>query len=264
MAEFTARDVQALRASMGVGMMDAKRALTENDGDYERARQWLREQGIVQAGKRAERANTQGAVAAARTADGAALVELKCETDFVAKSREFTGLANEIAEAVAAKGEQAAAEREADVDDLKVKLKENIALGRVVRFEARPGAVLDTYLHVQNERGVNGVVVELEGGDQALAHEVAMHIAFTRPRYLSSDYDPAEEVEAERAVLEAQTRNEGKPEQAIPKIVEGKLGGFFSRDVLLEQKYVKDNKHTIAQLLGDARVTRFAQVEIKA
>jgi elongation factor Ts len=131
-----------------------------------------------------------------------------------------------------------------------------------VRFEAATGAVLDTYLHIQNERGVNGVAVELVGGEQALAHEVALHVASSRPRYLSRDDVPADEVEAERQVLESKTRNEGKPDQAIPKIVEGRLNGFFKEICLLEQPFVKDQKQTVRQLLGDAQVTRFAQVEI--
>jgi elongation factor Ts len=132
-----------------------------------------------------------------------------------------------------------------------------------VRFEAGAGAVIDAYLHEQNDRGVNGVLVELNGGDQSLAHELALHIAFARPEYLSRDEVPAERIEEERQILEAESRNEGKPEQAIPKIVEGKLAGrFFAEHVLLEQKYVRDPKQTIKQLLGDATITRFAQVEV--
>jgi elongation factor Ts len=262
MADFTAKDVQRLRQETGAGMMDAKRALQESDGDFEAAAKWLREKGMAQAAKRSDRESSQGAIAAANTGTAAAVVELKCETDFVAKAPEFTGLVAELAEAVAAKGEDAAAERAADITDLGVTLKENIALGRTVRFEAAAGAVLDTYLHVQSDRGVIGVLVELTGGDQALAHEVALHIASANPRYSSRDDVPPEVVAAEREVLENLTRNEGKPEQAIAKIVEGRLNGFFKDACLLEQPFVKDQKRTVKQLLGGATVTRFARLEI--
>jgi len=122
--------------------------------------------------------------------------------------------------------------------------------------------VLDTYLHSQSGRGVNAVMVELQGGDERLAREVSLHIAFARPRWRSRDEVPEDLVAQERQVQETITRNEGKPEQAIPKIVEGRLTGFFKAHCLLEQDFVKDNKLTIAQLLGDATLTRFAQVEI--
>ena len=130
--------------------------------------------------KRSDRENTQGAVAITRDANVAAMVELKCETDFVAKSPDFVNLADELAALVAAKGEDAAAERSDSIDELKVTLKENIELGRVVRFEAADGNALDTYLHVQSDRGVNGVLLELSGpgATQELAHDIAVHIAF--------------------------------------------------------------------------------------
>jgi elongation factor Ts len=263
MAGYSAKDVQTLRQQTGAGMMDAKRALEENSGDMGAAGRWLREKGLAQSAKRADRAAEQGAVSVTNTGSVAAAVELRCETDFVAKSPDFVSLVDELVDAVATKGENAVAERQGDVDSLGINLKENISVGRVVRFEAAPGAVLDAYLHVQNERGVNGVLVEVQGGDQTMAHELALHIAFKRPEYVTRDEVPAKQVEEERQILEAETRNEGKPEQAIPKIVEGKLAGrFFAEHVLLEQKYVRDPSQTIKQLLGDAKVTRFAQVEV--
>ena len=262
MPDFTAKDVQALRQATGAGMMDAKRALTENNGDSEAAAKWLREKGLAQAAKRADREAAQGAVSVSQADGAAAVVELKCETDFVAKSEDFVNLVNELASLVAASGEGALAERKDDVEKLTTSLKEHIAVGRVVRFEAGPGAVLDTILHVQNDRGVIGVLVELQGGSQELAHDIALHIASAAPRYLSRDDVPAEEVAAEREVLENLTRNEGKPEQAIPKIVEGRLGGFFKDICLLEQPFVKDAKQTITQLLGGATVSRFARIQI--
>jgi len=262
MADFTAKDVQALRQSTGAGMMDAKRALQENDGDPAEAARWLREKGLSKSVERAGRANDQGAVAVAADGSSAAVVELRSETDYVAKSADFKALADELARAVAADGEEAAAKRQEQIDNLKITLKENIDLGRVVRFEAAEGAVLDAYLHVQNERGVNGVLVEVVGGDAGLAHDIALHVAAMRPEWLSRHEVPAERVDEERKVLETLTRNEGKPEQAVTKIVEGRLNGWFRDHCLLEQQFVKDPKQTISSLLDGARLTRFAQVEI--
>ncbi|HEX4862720.1 MAG TPA: translation elongation factor Ts, partial [Acidimicrobiales bacterium] len=227
MAEFSARDVKALRDATGAGMLDAKKALTETDGDFEAAASWLRERGLGKAAERSDRDNVEGAVAVANSGGAAALVELKSETDFVAKSPQFVSLVNKLAKDVASNGEAAIEGYKDSIDDLKITLKENIEIGRVVRFEAADGDILDTYLHIQNGRGVNAVIVELAGGSTELAHDISVHIAFGRPPYLSRDEVPAEDVDAERAALEAQTRNEGKPEQALPKIVEGRLDGWF-------------------------------------
>jgi elongation factor Ts len=194
----------------------------------------------------------------------AAVVELKCETDFVAKSDQFAGLVQEIATIVAIEGEEAAAKKADAIDDMKVLLKENIELGRVVRVAPAPGNVVDTYTHRQDGRGVLGVVVELAGGTQELAHEIAVHIAFAKPDVISREEVPEAEVAAERETLEGISRAEGKPDAALPKIVEGRLNGWFKERVLLEQGYVKDEKQTIAQLLSDAKVVRFAQVSIGA
>jgi elongation factor Ts len=267
MAEISAKEVKALRDATGAGILDAKKALVETDGDQEGAARLLRERGIVKADQRSDRDAAQGAIAAAYVpATGvAALVQLRSETDFVAKSPPFVQLATELVAAVAEQGEDAVNSRKDAIEDLKVTLKENVQLGRVVRFEAGNGNVLETYLHMQSGRGVNGVLVEIANGDAELAHDVAVHIAFGKPTYLSREEVPAEEVAAERATLEAQTRNEGKPEQAIAKIVEGKVQGWFKRvpgGVLLEQPYAKDEKQTVAQILGSATIVRFAQVLI--
>jgi len=265
MAEFSAKDVKALRDTTGAGMMDAKKALTETDGDFEAAISWLRERGLGKAAERAGRENTEGAVAVAVVGEAAALVELKSESDFVAKSPQFVAVVNQLAEAVAADGEGAIDAHKEAVDDLKLTLKENIEVGKVVRFVAEPGHVLETYLHVQNGRGVNGILVELADGTIELAHDIAVHIAFGRPSYLSREEVPADEVAAERAAIEAQTRNEGKPEQALPKIVEGKLNGWYKRvpaGVLLEQPYAKDDKQSVVKVLDGGRVVRFAQVTV--
>jgi elongation factor Ts len=266
MADFSAKDVQALRQATGAGMMDAKRALEDAGGDAAAAARALREKGLAKAGARSDRANEQGAVAIGGDADVLAIAELKCETDFVAKSEQFTDLVQDLADLVAAKGEEAARDEVADrVDEFKITLKENVEIGRLVRFERGDGDLLDSYLHLQDGRGVNGVLVELAGGAQSLAHDLAMHIAFSRPPYLTRDEVPEAEIAEERSLLEAETRNEGKPEQALDKIVEGKLQGrFFAARVLLDQKFVRDESQTIAKLLGDAEIVRFAQVVIGA
>jgi len=259
---FTAKDVQALRQSTGAGMMDAKKALEANDGDMEAAKQWLREKGLAASAKRDDRESTQGIVAQALDGNVGAMVKITSETDFVASSEHFKNEAQTLVTLVAAKGEQAAADRSKELEDLRILLKEKIELAQVVRFEAPAGNVVGEYLHVQGGRGVNGVLVELEGGTRELAHDIAVHIAFARPKYLSRDDIPAEDIAKERATLETITRNEGKPEAAIGKIVDGRIGGFFKDVALLDQPYAKDDKQTITQLLGGAKVVRFAQVEI--
>jgi elongation factor Ts len=264
MAEFTAKDVQRLRQATGAGMMDAKKALTENDGDFEAAAQWLREKGLAKAAGRGDRENTQGAVAVVVDGNVGAIVQIRCETDFTAKSEGVTSLVGELVELVVAKGEDALAERQKDLEDLKLTTKENLELGTVVRFEAAGDNILDSYLHLQDGRGVNAVLVELEGGNRELAHDIAVHIAFAKPPYLTRDEVPAEEVEKERQALLEITKAEGKPEQAWDKIVEGRLGAWLQERALLEQKFVRDEKQTIEKLLGDAKIVRFAQVYIGA
>jgi elongation factor Ts len=267
MAEFSAKDVQALRNVTGAGMMDSKRALTESDGDPQAAMKWLRERGLGKAAERAGRETQEGAVAVSADpkAHAIALVQLRSETDFGAKSPDFVNLVNELAALVASEGEDAVQQRKAAIEDLNIVIKENVQLGEVVRFEAAPGNVLDSYLHVQNDRGVNGVIVELADASQQLAHDIAVHIAFGKPKYLRREDVPAEEVDAERVTLESETRRDGKPDAQIPKIVEGKLGGWFKRvpgGVLLEQPFAKDDSQTVAKTLGDARIVRYAQVVI--
>jgi len=257
---FTAKDVQNLRQATGAGMMDAKRALEETGGDFDAAAKLLREKGLAKTVDRADRENAQGAVAVGRADDAAAIVELKCETDFVAKSEEFLAVLDQLLKTVLA-GDPVDAHKER-VDDLKVTLKENIDVGRVVRVEVQPGQAVDTYLHKQEGRGVNAVVVVLDGGDEALAHEVAVSAAFSKPKYLSRDEVPQADADAERDTLEGITRAEGKPEQAIAKIVEGRLNAWYKDQVLLEQPYAKDDKQSITDLLGDASIAEFAQVYI--
>jgi elongation factor Ts len=257
---FTAKDVQNLRQATGAGMMDAKRALEETGGDFDAAAKALREKGLAKSVDRSDRENTQGVVAVASTDGVAAIVELKCETDFVAKSDEFVAVAQQLADTVAAGG--SVDDHKERVDDLKVTLKENIDVGRVERVEVAPGQVVDTYLHKQEGRGVNAVIVVLDGGDAELAHEVAVSAAFSKPRFLTRDEVPQAEADEERATLENITRAEGKPEQAIDKIVDGRLNAWYKAQVLLEQPYAKDDKQSITQLLGEAKIAGFAQVYI--
>jgi elongation factor Ts len=228
----------------------------------EKAKQWLREQGLAGAAKRSDREATQGAVALAVTDRNAAIVELRCETDFVAKAETFVNLTDELAQLVAEKGETATADRAADIDELKTTLKENISVGQTVRFEIGEGSIVGTYLHMQSGRGVNAVLVEMRGGTDELAHDVAVHVAFARPSYLRREDVPKDEVDAERITVENLSRNEGKPEAALPKIVEGRMNGWFKERCLLEQSYAKDEKRTIADLVGSAEIVRFAQVVV--
>ncbi|MGC8627708.1 MAG: translation elongation factor Ts [Acidimicrobiales bacterium] len=267
MPEFTAKDVQALRMATGAGMMDAKRALTEAKGDRDAAVKWLRERGLGKAAERADRDSTEGAVAVGYDTEAGAvsLVQLRSETDFAAKSPDFVGLVEEIAASVAAEGEAAVDQFKRAIEDLNIATRENVQLGQVVRFQAAPGNVLDAYLHVQNDRGVNGVIVELANGPKELAHDIAVHIAFGRPRYLRREEFPSEDVEAERATLEAEARREGKPEATLAKIVEGKLNAWFKRvpgGALLDQPFAKDDRRSVSEVLGGAEVVRFAQVVI--
>jgi len=262
MPDFTAKDVQALRRATGAGMLDCKRALEETGGDIEEAKQWLREQGLAGAAKRSDREATQGAVALAVSGRNAAIVELRCETDFVAKAESFVNLTDELAQLVAEKGPQAVADRSDDIDELKTTLKENISVGQIARFEMGADAVVGTYLHMQSGRGVNAVLVEMNGATEELAHDVAVHVAFARPTYLRREDVPQEEIDAERATVEKLSRNEGKPEAALPKIVDGRMNGWFKERCLLEQPYAKDEKRTIADLVGSAEIVRFAQVVV--
>jgi elongation factor Ts len=262
MAEFTAKDVQALRQATGAGMMDAKKALQEAGGDFDAAAKKLREKGLAKAATRTDRQNVEGVVAVAQTDQAAAIVQLKSETDFSAKSDDFVTLTQDIADAVAAEGPGAVDQFTGRIDDLKVSLKENIDLGTVTQVAKGEGQVLDTYVHVQDGRGVNGVITVLDGGDAELAHDISIHIAFTKPAYLRRDEVPQAAIDEERATLEEITRKEGKPEQALPKIVEGRLDGWFRDQVLLEQKFVRDEKVSIEKLLGDATLVRFEQVVV--
>ena len=266
----TAADVKKLRDQTGAGMMDAKKALTETDGDFDKAVELLRVKGAAKAAKRgAEREATSGLVANA----GGALVELKSETDFVAKNEEFIAKAQQIAEvANEVKAADTAALKAAELDgktvgevveDLAITIGEKIELGEVAYFD---GTTV-TYMH---KRAADlppavGVLVEFEG-DEAAARAAAMQIAAMKAQYLTRDEVPADVVESERSIAEQKTREEGKPEQAIAKIVEGRLGGFFKEIVLLEQESVTESKKSVKAVLDEAGTTvkRFARFEVGA
>jgi elongation factor Ts len=272
MANFTAADVKRLREVTGAGMLDCKNALADSDGDYDKAVEVLRIKGAKDVGKRAERATAEGLVAAK---DGA-LIELNSETDFVAKNAEFQALADKVVSAAAAaKATDVDALKAASVGDatveqaiaeLSAKIGEKLELRRVAFFDG----TVETYLH---KRAADlppavGVLVEYTGGPAEsaanAAHAVALQIAALKARYLSRDDVPEDVVANERRIAEETSRNEGKPEQALPKIVEGRLGGFFKDVVLLEQPSVSDGKKTVKALLDDAGVTltRFARFEV--
>jgi elongation factor Ts len=252
--------------------MDAKKALEEAVGDFEKATEILRVKYAAKVDKRAgERTASSGLIAAAE----GALVELNSETDFVAKNEEFQQLANDIV-AVAAATKPADREAllatqmadgksvEENVRALAATIGEKLELGRVIVFDGK----VASYMHrrASDLPPAIGVLVEFSGDDVETARGVAMQIASLRAQYLTRDDVPAETVESERRIAEEIAREEGKPEQALPKIVEGRVNGFFKDVVLLDQAYVRDNKKTVKQVLDEAGVslTRFARFEVGA
>jgi elongation factor Ts len=259
-------------------MLDVKKALEETGGDLEAAKDWLRTKGLAGAASRAGRAAQQGAVDVVVDDGTGAVVELTCETDFVAKGEDFRGVVGALAELVV---ERSADDLESQPYDdgtvgdaikhLGAKVGENVALGRVARVQTTDG-IVDGYKHIQNDRGTIGVLVELGGVDvsdpraREVAHDVALHVASAAPRYVTRDDVPAEVVDKERGLLEELTRNEGKPEQAVTKIVAGRLNAFFKDNALVEQPFVRDPKTTVGQLLAelrtDAQVRRFVRVKV--
>ncbi|QIX26231.1 elongation factor Ts [Nocardioides sp. JQ2195] len=270
MANFSAADVKKLRELTSAGMMDCKKALDEADGDFDKAVELLRVKGAAKAAARgAERETSAGLV----VNSGGALVEIKSETDFVAKNDDFVATAQRIAEA--AEGAKAADTEAlkaveldgktvgAVVEDLAITIGEKIELGEVAYFDG-PVAV---YLH---KRAADlppavGVMVEYDG-DETAARAAAMQVAALKAQYLTRDDVPADVVAAERDVLEKKTLEEGKPEAAVAKIVEGRLGGFFKEIVLLEQESVTESKKTVKAVLdaSNTSIKRFARFEVGA
>jgi len=275
MANFTIADIKALREQLGTGMVDTKKALEEAEGDVDKAIEILRLKGAKGNAKRADRSASEGLVAA-READGAAyMIELACETDFVAKNDKFIALADGVLEAVvgakAGSVEDALAAPAATktvgevIADEAAIIGEKIELRRVV---ALAGEHFSIYLHKTSKDlpPQVGVVLAYAGDDAETARSVAQHISFADPRYLSRDDVPAESVENERRIVEEISRGEGKPEAALPKIIEGRLRAYFKQIALLEQDYAKDNKLSVGTVLADAglTVTGFARFKVGA
>ncbi len=277
MAEYSAKDIAALRKATGAGMLDCKQALEESDGKLDDAMDWLRAKGIAKAGKLSDREATEGAVDVLVDGNVGAIVELNCNTDFVAKGSEFTSLLADITKLVAANGDGDVAALPFEgstvgdtLQQLAGKLGENVMLGRVVRLES--DGLLDGYRHNQSDRGTIAVLVEISGVDpsneaaRAVAHEIALHISFAAPAYLTRDDVPADVLAREQAVIEEKSRNEGVPEAKLEGAVKGRLNAFYKDVTLLEQPSVKDPKISIAKLVeglgGDAKLTRFARVKV--
>ena len=265
MADITAADVKKLRDATGAGMMAAKRALVEADGDFDKAAEHLRITGETKVRERgAERTASNGLVAAAE----GAMIQLNCETDFVAKNESFQQLAADIVAHAAKTGTSDVAsllaEKLADgrtvqenIDSVAAVIGEKLELSRVVVLNGA-GTNVASYMHrrASDLPPQIGVLVEFEGDDLGAARGAAMHIAsMEQTQFVTRDEVPADTVEKERRIAEATAREEGKPEQALPKIVEGRVDGFFREVVLLEQKAVQDQKRTVKALLDEAGVT---------
>ncbi len=273
MASVSLEDIKKLREQLGTGMVDTKNALEEAGGDLEKATEILRLKGAKGNAKRADRSTSEGLVAA-HEADGAAyMIELACETDFVAKNDKFVALADQVLSAVVASGAPSADEALAApgtkgtiadmINDEAAILGEKVELRRVAKLSGDHFAI---YLHRTNKDlpPQVGVVVAYSGDDAETARSVAQHISFADPQYLSRDDVPAEAVESERRIVEEISKSEGKPEAALPKIVEGRLGAFFKQVALLEQDYARDNKLQIKQVLEQAglSVNGFARFRV--
>jgi elongation factor Ts len=275
MANISAADVKRLRDLSGAGFVDCKNALTEADGNIDEAVEILRKKGVKDAGKRADRTAANGLVTAQLDGNQAGvLVELNCETDFVAKNEQFQELAAKIATAAL---ENKVADRlallatvttdgksvELLIEEASAAIKEKIELGRYARLD---GGYVSTYLH-RSDRDLPptlGVLVQLDAANESVAKDLAQQIAATPAQYVTRDEVPADLVEKERRIAEDITRQEGKPEQAVPKIVEGRLGAFFKDIVLTEQASVKDPKQSIKSILaaGKVNVVAFARFRV--
>ena len=275
MANFSAADVKRVRDLSGAGFVDCKNALTEANGDLDQALELLRKKGVKDAGKRADRTAANGLVTAELDGTSAGvLVEVNCETDFVAKNDGFQELAAKIAQAALAKRpadrlallatETADGKTvEALIEEASASIKEKMELGRYALLE---GGYVATYLH-KSDRDLPptiGVLVQLDGDNESVAKEMAQQIAAGGAQYVTRDQVPADLVAKERRIAEEITREEGKPEQAIAKIVEGRVGAFFKDIVLTEQPSVKDPKKTVKSVLaaGNVDVKAFARFRV--
>lgn len=275
MANFTIADIKALRDQLGTGMVDTKKALEEADGDVEKAVEILRLKGAKGNAKRADRSTSEGLVAAREQDGKVTLIELACETDFVAKNDRFIALADKVADAAAAvaadsvevalaapAGAQTVAQL---IDDEAAIIGEKVELRRVRTLS---GDKFEIYLHKTSKDlpPQVGVVLAYSGEDAETARSLAQHISFANPSYLTRDEVPDADVEKEREIVTEISRNEGKPEAALPKIVEGRVNAFFKQVSLLDQDYAKDNKLSVAQVAKDAglTLTGFARFKVGA
>ena len=269
----TASQVKDLREKTGAGMMDCKKVLTETNGDMEKAIELLRERGIAKAAKKSDRVAAEGLVTAYVSEDGkvGAVAEVNAETDFVAKNEEFRAFANDVAKQVAVKNPANVEELLAQTfinDETKTvsevltnkiaTIGENMSIRRFERFEG--AGLVEQYIHGD---GKIGVLVELEGGDTELAKDICMQIAAARPEFLDRDSVPAERLAKEMEILKAQAMNEGKPEAIAEKIVQGRVGKFYSEICLVDQEFVKNPDMKVSELVAskNAKIVRFARFE---
>ena len=261
--------IKKLRELTGAGMMDVKKALSDAGNDEEKAVALLRERGIVKAAKKADREAREGLVRFVVDGNKAAMVEVNSETDFVARNDGFQALVAELAQAALSAGTS-------DIEAFRAftlpsgdtvatavaaaagKIGENLVLNRVAFVE---GQQIAGYVH---SNGKIGVLVDLEGGNETQAKDVALHVAAENPQFLSRDEVNSSDIEKEREILTNKALNEGKPQQIVEKIVEGQIGKFYSEKVLPEQNFVKDNSVTVGKYLGGATIKRFVRFEIGA
>jgi elongation factor Ts len=275
MANFSLEDVKTLRERLGTGMVDTKNALVEAEGDIEKAVEILRLKGAKGNAKRADRSTSEGLVAVVESATAVTMFELACETDFVAKNEKFIALADSISQALADSGAEtvdaALATKTGSgtvstlIEDQAATLGEKVELRRIVRLSGDHYAV---YLHRTSKDlpPQIGVVVAYAGDDAETARSIAQHISFADPQYLGREDVPPAEVENERRIVEQISREEGKPDAALPKIVEGRVGAFFKQVALLEQDYARDNKLSVKKVVEDSKLTinGFARFKVGA
>ena len=275
MANFTAADVKALREQTGAGMMDVKKALTEADGDAEKALEIIRLKGLKSLSKREGRQASAGLLAAQTDGTVGVLVEVNSETDFVAKNQKFIDFSNEVLAAAVASGAAdldallAAPMGEGTVKDrldaFAAVIGEKLQIGRIVRVE---GENVDLYLHQTNPDlpPQVGVFVVTDAAGKSVAHDIAMHVAAYMPAYLDRDSVPADVLDKERATLEKITLEEGKPANIVPKIVEGRLNAFYKDNCLVDQAFARDPSKSVGQVLKEAgaTVTNFVRVHVGA
>ncbi|TFC28948.1 elongation factor Ts [Cryobacterium sp. TMT2-18-3] len=275
MASISLADVKALRERLGTGMVDTKNALVEAEGDMEKAVELLRMKGAKGNAKRADRSTSEGLVAAKEIGNTATLIELACETDFVAKGDKFVALAEKVLDAVAAATATTVEEGLAApvdgqtvgqlIDGEAAIIGEKFELRRVASVTGEKFAI---YLHKTSKDlpPQVGVVLGYSGDDAETARSVAQHISFANPEYLAREDVPSDLVEAERRIVTEISKNEGKPEAALPKIVEGRVTAYFKQVALLEQDYAKDNKLSVSKVLADAvlTVSGFARFKVGA